>query len=615
MKSQIEMEQLLQRLGNEWPADRSLVDGVMREIESQSIRPKLRPLALPLIMKSLLAIAASLAVLAVLWWTLHRDNTLYAQAIDGIRRALTFHMTTTVQPDADKPTQQVMQSWYVRGVGFREEVGPEVRLGNQRNFWRYVKDSKLAIRSQSRDVDRIVDRMLDNETLQLLKQEQLEWYPAGDLNIDGQPCRAYVMAKIERAADPDWQSGRKRMVILLDDQSRIVRAVAEFRSDNHWVPQYTTDWKYDVQVDPALFEPHFGDDVRIVDADEVFDEFVDLQKAVYREERSGLWYAIHRADRFEGGGILVVSSVRGTAETLKKYPLTPPRPIQPGLFFSEGPADNYRASPQGDGFFRIDLATADYQGIDVRWWVLVPRGTPPNHFDVAPGKVKLPVGITPRGKFAKANFADESGVIQHLTWDIVLDLPEPKSLPTLDEIARRVYADQIALEAVPFRWLDMGPKDHVEQFSEPGKATAAEYSRAVSAHIRWWMENDVEYQLEGQFAVQSPHLGSPPEDWPAIGLSYEPTVDDATLARVAKRKSLKRLYLDGTKITDAGLRHLDGLKELRELSLENTPITDAGLKDLESLSALRRLDIQGTKTTAAGIARLQLKLPSLQIKQ
>jgi Leucine-rich repeat (LRR) protein len=178
-----------------------------------------------------------------------------------------------------------------------------------------------------------------------------------------------------------------------------------------------------------------------------------------------------------------------------------------------------------------------------------------------------------------------------------------------------VYADQIALEAIPFKYLDMGPKDHYEQFSEPGKTTAAEYSKAVATHIRGWMQNDVEFQLEGQFVIRSPHLDQRPEDWPAIGLAYEPTVEDATLARVATRESLKRLYLNGTKITDAGLRHLVGLKELRELSLANTPITDAGLKDLESLSALRKLDIQGTKITAEGVARLQQANPALQIKQ
>ena len=83
---------------------------------------------------SLLATAASLAVLATLWWTLRGDNTLYAQALDAIQRARTFHMITTVQPDADKPAERVAESWYERGVGFREEIGSQVRLGNQKNF-------------------------------------------------------------------------------------------------------------------------------------------------------------------------------------------------------------------------------------------------------------------------------------------------------------------------------------------------------------------------------------------------------------------------------------------------------------------------------------------------
>ena len=308
----------------------------------------------------------------------------------------------------------------------------------------------------------------------------------GDQKIDGRQCRAYLLAKLERASDPDWKAGKKRMVILLDDQSRIARAVIEVRSEARWFAWLTSDWTYDLSIDPTLFAPHFGADVRIVDADRVFDEFVDLQKALHREERSGLWYAIHRAERFQGG-ILVVSSVRGTEETLKKYPLTPPRRIRPGLFFSDGPAVNYQASPLGTGYFRIDLASANHKGIDVRWWVLVPRGTPPTHFDVAPGKIKIPVGITPHGEFAKANFADERGVIHHLTWDVTLDLPQPKSLPTLDSIARQVYADQVALEAVPFRWLDLGPKDNVEQLAEPEKTSAAEFSKATAAHIRWWM--------------------------------------------------------------------------------------------------------------------------------
>ena len=178
-----------------------------------------------------------------------------------------------------------------------------------------------------------------------------------------------------------------------------------------------------------------------------------------------------------------------------------------------------------------------------------------------------------------------------------------------------VYADQIALEAVPYRLLDMGTKDHVRQFSEPEKTTAAEFSKAVVADVRRWMESDIDFQLEGQFTAESQKQAAKWGAEQAIGLMYNPLVDDATLARVAKHESLKRLYLQGTKVTNAGLRHLAGLNELHSLSLANTSVSDAGLKELEGLSALRQLDVQNTQVTAAGVTRLKAAIPELKVEQ
>src|SRR6185312_15791401 len=113
------------------------------------------------------------------------------------------------------------------------------------------------------------------------------------------------------------------------------------------------------------------------------------------EERSGFLYGVHRAQRFDGG-IFLVTSVRGTQETLKEFPLTR-RGLRPGLYLDDGPGVNLKSSPQGDIYFSLDLAEASHQGVDVRWWVLVPRGAPSTCFDVGPGKVKVPVGISPRG--------------------------------------------------------------------------------------------------------------------------------------------------------------------------------------------------------------------------
>ena len=472
---------------------------------------------------------------------------------------------------------------------------------------------RLAIRSESHGIDDVVNRMLDNEIINALQDAKTERDAKSDEIVDGQHCRAYVLTNFASATDQALKSGKKRLRILLDDQSRIVRAFIDDRSGDRWLTQLTMNWKYDVPVDRALFEPRFGDDVKIVDADTVFDKYVDLQSSVHHEERSGIEFAIHHVERFQNGGILVVSSVRGTAETLKKYPLTR-RPVRPGQFFVDGPAINYQGSPQGSDYFRIDLAEADHEGINVRWWALVPRDTPPNYFEITPDKVKLPVGISPRGEFAKTHFTDELSQ----QWDVVLDLPRTDHVPTLDAVARQVYADLSALDAIPFKWLNMGPKDHEEQIVDPSKTTAAAFSEAVATHIRSWYAGDVEFQLEGQFTIRKDPKNEVPNqvaDNPAMGFMYNPLVDDATLVRVATHTSLKRLYLEGTKITDAGLLHLGGLKELHSLSLTNTSISDAGLKELESLSALRTLNLQNTHVTAAGVARLKAAIPAVKVKQ
>ncbi len=124
-------------------------------------------------------------------------------------------------------------------------------------------------------------------------------------------------------------------MVFLDGQSRLVRAEYQWRESNRWITKGFVSMKYDEPIDQALFKPDFGKDVKIVDADAAFDEFVSLESAVHVEERSGLIYAIHRVERFVNGGVLVVSSVRGTAETLKKYPLTK-RCVRPGNSWSMG---------------------------------------------------------------------------------------------------------------------------------------------------------------------------------------------------------------------------------------------------------------------------------------
>ncbi len=116
-------------------------------------------------------------------------------------------------------------------------------------------------------------------------------------------------------------------------------------------------------------------------------------------------------------------------------------------------------------------------------------------------------------------------------------------------------------------------------------------------------------------------------------------VQDRDLYIVAGLRSMRDLYLDGTKITNAGLAQLANLKKLHMLDLANTQIGDAGLVHLKSLASLdslfldrtqvsdaglvhlkglknlKMLDLTGTKCTREGAKQLRQALPNLQISQ
>ncbi|MCA9270006.1 MAG: hypothetical protein KDA41_16105, partial [Planctomycetales bacterium] len=93
------------------------------------------------------------------------------------------------------------------------------------------------------------------------------------------------------------------------------------------------------------------------------------------------------------------------------------------------------------------------------------------------------------------------------------------------------------------------------------------------------------------------------------------------------RNKVRKLTLDGTRVTDAGLRILagdDGLFGLEELSLANTQVGDAGLESLAQLKNLRLLKlgrtlefeggVSGPHVTDAGVSRLQAALPACRIE-
>jgi hypothetical protein len=386
-------------------------------------------------------------------------------------------------------------------------------------------------------------------------------------------------------------------------------------TDGKWNVCVVRNWEYDVAVPPETFRPAFGTGVEIVDAGEAFDRLTDLPTAVHVTQRDGIVLAVHRAEQFENGGVLLRTSVRGTPETLKKIPLQR-RMMQPGLYFIDGPATNWSASPQGHGCFRIELASADHEGINVQWWLMVPRGQPAGAFEVAPGTVKVEFGVTPNGKFAEQH-KDANGVIHHISWTEAVEAPRREPPRSLTAIAESVYAEQALLRAVKFKRLTLDVRDvngvPTQRMGTVEDTPCAEFTAAVAAHIKYWERGDIEFQVkeggQGDFDPVTKQVRT----IPGAFLGYYSLVDDDTLKRFAARPEIRIISLRHTNITSAGLAHLAALGDLENLDLAETGIDDAGLAHLYGIKSLRRLNVTGTRVTDAGIEKLKAALPAVEV--
>ena len=286
MKSTEEIELLLTRLGADWPAESSIVAGVMETVGSRPTAvatPKHRRI----LVKSLLGIAASLAVVAASWWAIEGNrNSLYAQAIDALHNARTIHVIGYVQTKAKTAPVKGHEAWYESGVGFRDDLWSHnsrqsIRLGNKDYSWRFSTDLNLVVRSRSKGIleeteEAIAD--IDRHARQL--QDGCRRDPESDQTFDGQPCKAYRAVNLGRYLksaqyhDASPLPVDVRLFLYVDQQSRLVRVEWQRREDNHWAPVWFNVIRYDETFDPAIFRPDFGKNVKFVDADAKSDQVV-----------------------------------------------------------------------------------------------------------------------------------------------------------------------------------------------------------------------------------------------------------------------------------------------------------------------------------------------------
>jgi Leucine-rich repeat (LRR) protein len=88
-------------------------------------------------------------------------------------------------------------------------------------------------------------------------------------------------------------------------------------------------------------------------------------------------------------------------------------------------------------------------------------------------------------------------------------------------------------------------------------------------------------------------------------------ITDAALAFLRGHRQLKTLNLRGTDVTDTSLAYIAALPNLKALDISFTQITDVGLEHLAALALLEDLNLGGNKISGVGLHVLKL-LPKLK---
>jgi len=92
-----------------------------------------------------------------------------------------------------------------------------------------------------------------------------------------------------------------------------------------------------------------------------------------------------------------------------------------------------------------------------------------------------------------------------------------------------------------------------------------------------------------------------------------PKITNHSLNHAKYITDLKILFLQRVKITDVGLASLAALPHLEELAVHYSQITDQAIPTVASMKTLKSVRFCGTQVTARGIAQLEASRPDVHI--
>ena len=486
------------RLREEWPAG-SVVAAVMARVDARPARR--RPIA-----RLLIASGMAAGIVAIL--LLARPISLGAAVEGALVGAKSAHLVT-IGAGPDGRAVVAEETWYRRGEGVRSESTGAVRVDDGAASWSWRADAGAAptvvIKRRSQGFAAELGKLL--AIAEILDYWDRRPEPTLDRAIGGRPCRAIVLtARPGKAIEPDLPPGAvpvdktpTRFVVLLDDDRRLHEFAVERERAGRWSAERTVRIDYDADVPPARIVADLPPGARVVDADAALESLHPLDRALERVEVGGLILAVHEARPVEGGGLFVVSSVRGTPAHLAAHP-PHRRRINSELSLLDV-ARQAGVGGVGQSDHRIELAAAESEGVQVVWWLIVPRrlylmkdgkrvelgnGAIPgaDAMTIADGAANVPLGAyycNPERPMTPNSVS---------TWaHVPVDVGRPPA--TIDEVAARVRGDILIAGPGPAATLfGAGPTRDAMAILAPAAITDADYAASIRKSIAYMMTFD-----------------------------------------------------------------------------------------------------------------------------
>jgi hypothetical protein len=409
--------------------------------------------------------AAAIIVVALLLLFSNSQTTLYAQVVKALENARTIHAVSHAMMDGQ--WKKVVEIWYQKGIGEKRIIwhrGKEdVRIDDGEHVWEYAAGDDFAVRRKSTGLIQLPGEIRDVQ--RYLKACERD--ATGDKVIDGFPCELYM------ATRQDASHGT-RVMFWVDQQKRLRRFEEYVLQNGEWIADELGEVEYDTELDPGIFAADFGVDIKVFEGDKILKEYFSLDKTIFVKEAFGLIFAVHKVERCEDDIPYVVCSIRPTEETKHQVRSRGPAVWNYGSFHLGSSWKWADASAGRDRCYQpVNLAHIYNAGLQVRWELLVPLGSWPEHVD----ECELEVRMGAIGELKKLR--SQSGLSCDERFKPMTILPLPNEKTRLAYVLEEVHQiatilepfvgyDQLTLQSVP--WTDEEMEEYVSEHPDSGEA-------------------------------------------------------------------------------------------------------------------------------------------------